>query len=208
MKHLSILILAVILSSCASSNFSSEKIIDSNKTYRKFFVVSVFDYMDYREFNEEFYNSSIKENLNNFSANAVRNLMKKKVVKNFNNNRIRLNFSDDYFTTNKNVSYEEFIKTVKKSDSEAILFINQAYFNYKTVITSDCDGHVSSEERPEGTFFTYLIDTQTMETIWAGRFDSSGTSLDGKYSLYNNMCRKLHNKLIKERLLPKPMATR
>ncbi|WP_282015535.1 hypothetical protein [Marinifilum flexuosum] len=146
--------------------------------------------------------------MNDFSAIAVRRLMKRKVINNFDNNRLQVKFSQDVFSVNKNIDYDQFNKTLSELESNAILIIQQSNFYYKQSIESDCNGRIETKERPRGVFFTYLIDAITHETIWAGRFDSSGTTWDGKYSLYNNICRKLHKQLIKEHLIPKPILNR
>ncbi|MCY1636535.1 hypothetical protein [Marinifilum sp. D737] len=208
MKYFFIICIALVMSSCASSYLSSERITNSQNYYNRIFVVSIFDPINFREFNEESYNNQIMEQMNDFSAIAVRKLMKRKVINNFNNNRIQVKFSQDVFTVNKNIDYNQFNKTISKLESNAILIIQQSNFFYTQYIESDCNGRIETKERPRGVFFTYLIDAKTHETIWAGRFDSSGTSYDGKYSLYNNMCRKLHKQLIKEKLIPAPFYTK
>jgi len=208
MKYFFIICIALFMSGCASSYLSSEKITKSLKYYNRIFVVSIFDPINFREFNEESYNDQIMKQMNDFSAIAVRRLMKRKVINNFDNNRLQVKFSQDVFSVNKNIDYDQFNKTLSELESNAILIIQQSNFYYKQSIESDCNGRIETKERPRGVLFTYLIDAKTHETIWAGRFDSSGTTWDGKYSLYNNICRKLHKQLIKEHLIPKPILNR
>ena len=207
MKYLLSLYTIIILSSCASSYLSSEKLADPEKVYRKIFVVNVFDNVEFRQFDETNYKKAIQDRFNEMSSLSVRKLMKEKIRNNFDNNRIRLTFASDEFKINQEVNYQDFMSKVEEG-SDAILLVNQSIFYYEKEIESDSDGNITTNTTPVGTFLTYLIDAKTKELIWVGRFDSSGTVLDDKYSLYNNMCRKLHKSLIKERLIPKPMQTR
>lgn len=206
MKQLLTICAAFLLSSCASSYLSSEKITTPKKPYQKIFVVSIFDNIDFRQLNESNYNKAIKNNFNDMSSLSVRNLMKEKVRNNFNNNRILLSFASEQFKINQEVEYNEFASLIEKN-SDAVLLINQSTFYYNESIETDSSGNVTTNQTPVGTFLTYLIDAKTKELMWVGRFDSSGSVLDDKYSLYNNMCRKLHKQLIQEKLIPKPLQS-
>jgi hypothetical protein len=197
----------IFLSSCASSYLSSEKLVNPSKVYRKIFVVNIFDNVKFRQFDETNYEKSIQNRFNEMNSLSVRKLMKEKIRNNFNNNRIRLTFASDEFKINQEVNYQDFVSKVAVS-SDAILLVNQSVFYYEKEIESDNNGNITTNTTPSGTFLTYLIDAKTKELIWVGRFDSSGTVLDDKYSLYNNMCRKLHKQLIKEHLIPKPILNR
>ncbi|GAB7086295.1 hypothetical protein [Marinifilum fragile] len=203
MKYLFSILTALLFSSCASSYLSSEKLTDPKKMYQKIFVVNIFDNVEFRQLNEKNYNSAILNRFNEMNSLSVRRLMKGNIQNNFDNNRIQLVFASDEFKINQEVDYQNFIAKVE-ANSDAILLINQAAFYYEKEIKSDSDGNIKTNTTPAGTFLTYLIDTKTKELIWVGRFDSSGTVWDDKFSLYNNMSRKLHKQLIKEHLIPKP----
>lgn len=206
MKYLLSLCTMIILSSCASSYLSSEKLGNPSKVYQKIFVVNIFDNVNFRQFDETNYKNSIQNRFNEMNSISVRKLMKEKIRNNFKNNRIQLTFASDKFKINQEVNYQDFVNKVEEV-SDAILLINQSVFYYEKEIKSDSNGNIKTSTTPEGTFLTYLIDSKTQELIWVGRFDSSGTVLDDKYSLYNNMCRKLHKQLIKEKLIPVPFYT-
>ena len=209
MKNLSLLfILALLMSSCASSYVSDQSISKPEKAYHHILVLSLFNEINLKKFDEETYYSSIKDYF--YDLNRIDNhpIIQKSIKEMLSSNRTKVIPSYKLFKVNQEVSYEEFLETIDKKDIDAILVINQQNYFFKKSERVLEDGEIRVTESPNAVFNTYLVDRKDMEPVWVSRIYSSGTSWDSHSNMYNSMGRKLNKKLIKSGYIRPPFYSR
>lgn len=209
MKKTSILILLYLLvSSCASSYVSDQSISEPDKAYHHILVVSLFNNINLKKFDKETYYNSIKDHFYNLDRIDNHPLIQKSIKDIMSSNRTKVIPSYKLFKVNQEVSYNEFLETIDKKDIDAILVINQQNYFYDKSERVLEDGEIRVTESPNAVFNTYLVDREELKPVWVSRIHSSGTSWDTHGSMYNSMGRKLNKKLIKSGFIRPPFYPR
>jgi len=209
MKNLSFLfILALLLTSCASSYVTDQNITKPEKAYHHILVVSLFNDLNLKKFDKETYSTSIKDYF--YDLNRIDNhpLIQKSIKEMLSSNRTIVIPSYKLFKVNQDVNYEEFLETIDQKEIDAILVINQQNYFYEKRERVMEDGEIRVNESPKAVFNTYLVDRKKLEPVWISRIYSNGTSWDTHGSMYNSMGRKLTKKLIKSGYIRPPFQTR
>ncbi|MCZ4693731.1 hypothetical protein DWB61_10045 [Ancylomarina euxinus] len=209
MKNLSLsIILAFLVSSCASSYVSDQSISQPEKAYHHILVMSLFNDINLKKFDEETYYSSIKDYF--YDLNRIDNhpLLQNCIKEFMASNRTIVVPNHTLFKVNQDISYEDFLETIDKKDIDAILIINQQNYFYEKKERILEDGEIRVDESPNAVFNTYLVDRKNLEAVWVSRIYSSGTSWDSHGSMYNSMGRKLTKKLIKSGYIRPPFYSR
>ena len=209
MKNLSFLfLLTFLVSSCASSYVTDQNLAKPEKAYHHILVVSLFNDLNLKKFDKETYYASIKDYF--YDLNRIDNhpLVQKSIKDMLSSNRTKVIPSYKLFKVNKEVNYEEFLKTIDKKNVDAILIINQQNYFYKKTERILEDGEIRVNESPNAVFNTYLVDRKNLEPVWVSRIYSNGTSWDTHGTMYNSMGRKLTKKLIKSGYIRPPFQTR
>lgn len=208
MKNLSILfILTFLASSCASSYLTDQNITQPEKAYHHVLVVSLFNNINLKKFDEETYCTFIKDHFYNLNRIDNHPLIQKSIKDVMSSNRTKVIPSYKLFKVNQEVSYDEFLETIDKKNIDAILVINQQNYFYDKSERVLKDGEIRVTESPNAVFNTYLVDRKDLEPVWVSRIYSNGTSWDTHSSLYNSMSRKLNKKLIKSGYIRRPLNT-
>jgi len=208
MKNISFLfILAFLVSSCASSYVSDQSISKPEKAYHHILVLSLFNEIDLKKFDNETYSKSIKNHFYNLDRIDNHPIIQKSLKDMISSNRTKVIPSYKLFKVNQEVAYDEFMETIDKEGIDAILVINQRNYYYEKSERIKEDGEIRVTESPNAVFNTYLIDRKDLEPVWVSRIYSSGTSWDTHSSMYNSMGRKLNKKLIKSGYLRRPLNT-
>ncbi|MDE5423624.1 hypothetical protein L3073_15500 [Ancylomarina sp. DW003] len=200
-------ILALLASSCASSYVSDQNISNPDKAYHHILVVSLFNDIDLKKFDEETYYNSIKDYFYNLDRIDNHPIIQKSLRDMISSNRTKVIPSYKLFKVNQDVSYEEFLERIDRKKIDAILVINQKEYFYEKSERIRDDGEIKVTESPKAVFNTYLIDRKELEPVWVSRIYSSGSSWDTHSSMYNSMGRKLKKKLIKSGYIRPPMNT-
>ena len=201
MRNVLIIYVLILSNACASSYVSYQSIEKPKDYYQKIFVVTLFNDILLKEFNEETYNSYIRDYLNNIDAMDRRNVMEHSLKNTIANSRTILTNSKDQFKVNVDVDYNDFMMTLNDFESEAILVINEKAYYYNVSERINCNGDIRTTESPNAEFHAYLIDAKSLQPVWVGKIHSTGSQYDYTGSMYNSMCRKLNKKLIKEKFL-------
>lgn len=209
MKNLSLLfILAFLVSSCASSYVSDQSISKPEKAYHHILVVSLFNDINFKKFDDETYYTSIKDHFYNLDRIDNHPLLQNCIKEFMASNRTIVVPSHKLFKVNQDISYENFLETIDKKGIDAILVINQRNYFYEKSERILEDGEVRVTESPNAVFNTYLVDRKELNSVWVSRIYSSGTSWDTHGSMYNSMGRKLTKKLIKSGYIRPPFRIR
>jgi len=193
---IAIILLAIIVSSCASSYISDQNITEPEKAFHHILVLSLFNETDLKQFDEETYNASVKDHFYNLDRIDHHPLLQKCVKKQLSSNRTVIVPCYKLFKVNQEVSYNEFLETIDKKDIDAILLINQKNYYYEKSERILEDGEIRVTESPNAIFNSYLIDRKDLKPVWLGRINSNGTSWDSSFDLYNSMGRQLRKRLI------------
>jgi len=208
MRKLSFLfLLPFLINNCASSYVTDQSISNPNKAYHHILVVSLFNDIDLKKFDDETYYNFIKNHFYNLDRIDNHPIIQKSLKKMISSNRTKVIPSYKLFKVNQEVSYEEFLERIDQKKIDAILVINQKdYFYDKSERILD-DGEIRVTESPNAVFNTYLIDRENLDPVWLGRIYSNGTSWDSHSNIYNSMGRKLNKKLIKSGYINPPLKT-
>ena len=201
MRNGLIICILILLNGCASSYVSYQNIEKPKDYYQKIFVVTLFNDILLKEFNEETYNNYFRDYLNNIDAMDRRSVMENSLENTIANSRTIITNSKDQFKVNVDVDYNAFMMAVNEFESEAILVINEKAYYYNVSERINCNGDIRTTESPNAEFHAYLIDAKSLQPVWVGKIHSTGSQYDYTGSMYNSMCRKLNKKLIKEKFL-------
>ncbi|MDM8160943.1 hypothetical protein QUH73_14050 [Labilibaculum sp. K2S] len=131
MKNLIIVYISILLSGCASSYVSFQNIEKPKEEYQKIFVITVFNEINIKTLNEETYNEYFRDNINDLKSMDRRRLMENALKNEISNPRTLIISSKDEFKVNIDINYNDFISTVYKYDTEAILLINETAYYYE-----------------------------------------------------------------------------
>ena len=208
MKSLLTVCISILLGGCASSYVSFQNIEKPKKQYHKIFVITIFNEINVKTLNEETYDKYFRDNINDLKSMDSRRLLENVLRNEISNPRTPITSSKDKFKINIDINYNDFISTLRKSDTEAILLINETDYYYEVSERISKCGEIKKSESPKAVFQAYLIDINSMQPFWVSKIYSSGTQWDDAGTIYRSMSRRLNKQLIKEKILLPPLLIR
>lgn len=195
-KFFSFILVLSIATSCASVRVTENRVVEEPRFYTSLLVVTSSGEIDYTAMTEDFFNESIKPNFNKLASTQFREQFQRSMKRNF--KPTPMNFMEDFFEVQSDVSFEEYMEKLHNDNSRGILVVDQRAFwqNVRLV-----NGNTQVSEN--ASYNCFLLDKDTLQIVWMGNFKVNGTVLSGYDVIHNHLTRKLVKKLEKQRLVAK-----
>ncbi|MBS2211582.1 hypothetical protein KEM09_09225 [Carboxylicivirga mesophila] len=197
-------LLAVLLTSCASSSITSIVKSPAQRPYSSMMLVFTTG-NNFKGFTEGNYNNNVRSNFNDISYLKFRKQLEKSLERNISPGGFpRIIKSTEAFLPDEDYTYEQFKNQLKRSGCEAILVVNLGDYwtSSKYVTTYYENSSVTNErEEPNSSYNVYLYDVNDLDNYkWISEIVVNGIYA-GYDTLNNYLSRRVAKRLRKDHFI-------
>lgn len=197
MKNTLSALLVMVLASCASVNFNSQKLINQEKTYNSLFVLLTHSDDTFYEWDEDNYQYLFFGKFNDLDHDSDRKMLSNSLKRYLNS--VNLTFANQHFPIHKPVPYSEFMEKIGELDFDGMLIVHT---REKWVDEEYTDsGRVT---RPNSGYHLFLLDKEDLEIAWLARTNVAGTAMHNFQEIYNSFSRELGKEMHQKGLIRRP----